>query len=116
MNQRKKDIEQAKTTAKERYSFCCVVCGSEEPFGTCWGPLDGAHIVPTNTPFRRYDPRDPDNIFPLHRSAHSTPGNDSYDECKTYEKRRDWILRRVTVSQEMLVKRLDWLYGETEAA
>lgn len=116
MNQRKKDIEKAKETAKQRADYRCAVCGSEEPSGSCWGPLDGAHIVPTNSPFSRYNPRDPENIFPLHRSAHSTPGNDSYDECKTYQKRRDWLIRRVRINQEVLVRRLDWIYGETEAA
>jgi hypothetical protein len=116
LNQRKKNIEKAKEDCKKAYGYICVVCGSEEPSGGCFGLLDGAHLAVTNYGARWYDPADKDNIFPAHRSAHNYPGNDSYDEQKTYEGKRDWLIRRVRINQEVLVKRLDIIYGETEAA
>lgn len=114
MNRRKSEIEAAKKEAKKR-DRVCFVCGSDEPWGRCWGDLDGAHLIPTNSPFSNWDPAEPLNIFPLHRSAHSASGNDSYDENKTLESRASWIERRVRKREhkERLIARLNFVYGES---
>lgn len=116
LKRRTAEIEQAKRAAKQRDEVC-LVCGSVDPWGKCWGPLDGAHLIPINSPFRNWDPADPENIFPLHRSVHSTPGNGSYDENKTLESRRAWIMKRVRKREhrERLIARLEYVYGERES-
>ena len=96
MKQRTKDINKAIREAKKR-DGCCLVTGVKHG-------LDGAHLLPRNVGFKRYDPRNPLNILTLHRIQHQ-----SFDMNHSPESKIAWLDNK---GLHDWANRIRWIIGD----
>lgn len=78
MSARKTRIDKAVFKAKARDGHC-LRCGNPK--------IDGAHLLPRNVPYPRYDPSDSKNVISLCRKCHQ-----EYDSHSRPEEKLEWLL------------------------
>ena len=101
MHQRTKDINKAIAHAKRRDNHRCIVTS----FGTDDCPIDGAHLLPRNSPWPLNDPTNPDYIMTLARHVHK-----DYDSHTDPIRKLLWLKRN---GLNVFYRRLAVILGES---
>lgn len=100
MHDRTKRINKAILAAKKRDHHRCQACGAGS-----LTMVDGAHLLPRNSPQPLFDPTNPEHIITLCRRCHL-----NYDRNKTKSGRHLWLFRAGLVKQASVLLAL---YGDT---
>lgn len=102
MHERTKRINKAILAAKKRDHYTCKCCGAGVLNQV---QVDGAHLLPRNSPQPLFDPANPEHIITLCRKCHQ-----DYDRNKTKSGRHRWLFRVGLVRQASVLLEL---YGES---
>lgn len=100
MHDRTKRINKAILAAKKRDHHTCQACGA----GSLTA-VEGAHLLPRNSPQPLFDPANPEHIITLCRKCHQ-----DYDRNKTKSGRHRWLFQVGLVRQASVLLEL---YGES---
>lgn len=84
MNERTKRINKAILAAKKRDHYICQRCGAGRYYPAV---VDGAHLLPRNSPQPRFFADNVEHIVTLCRTCHQ-----AYDSNKTMSGRHRWLM------------------------
>lgn len=102
MNERTKRINKAILAAKKRDHYICQRCGAGRYYPAV---VDGAHLLPRNSPQPRFFADNVEHIVTLCRKCHQ-----DYDRNKTKSGRHRWLFHAGLVRQASVLLEL---YGES---